>query len=82
MPQVRLAATLKATGLNILRSTTFKNCLRRQKTVKPETDPSQNGLLGVIKEHLRIMYGYFLGMILGVAKNCRRISQLTPQAGL
>jgi hypothetical protein len=82
MPQVRLSATLKATGLNILRSTTFKNRLRRQKTVKPETDPSQNGLLGVIKEQLRIMYGYFLGMILGVAINCRRISQLTPQAGL
>ena len=44
MPQVKLAATLKATGLNIRRSTTFKNRLRRRKTGKPGTDPSQNGL--------------------------------------
>jgi len=81
MPQVRLAATLKATGLNILRSATFKNRLRRQKTGKPETDPSQNGLLGVIKEQLRFMCGYFLGKNIGVAINCRRTGQLTLQAG-
>src|SRR5664279_2002008 len=35
MPQVKLAATLKATGLNILRSTTFKNRLKSQKAEKP-----------------------------------------------
>jgi len=81
MPQVKLAATLKATGLNIRRSTTFKNRLKRRKTEKLETDPSQDGLLGAIKEQLRYMYGYFKGIILGVAINCRRTSQLTMQAG-
>jgi hypothetical protein len=81
MPQVKLAATLKATGLNILRSVAFKNRLRRRKTGKPETDPSRNGLLGVIKEQLRFMYGYFQGIILGVAINCRRTSQLTLEGG-
>jgi IS5 family transposase len=82
MPQVRLAATLKATGLNILRSVTFKNRLRRQKTGKKRENPSQDGLLGVIKEQFRNMYGYFQGMILGVAINCRQANQLTLQAGL
>jgi hypothetical protein len=34
MPQVRLAATLKATGLNILRSAAFRNRKKRYKTAK------------------------------------------------
>ena len=81
MPQVRLAATLKATGLNILRSMTFRNRLKRQKTAKKGANPSQDGLLGVIKEQFRHMYGYFQGMIIGVAINCRRTSQFTLQVG-
>jgi IS5 family transposase len=80
MPQVRLAATLKATGLNILRSVTFKKRLKRQKTDKKGATPSQDGLLGVIKEQFRHMYGYFQGMVVGVAINCRRGCQLTQQA--
>lgn len=81
MPQVRLAATLKATGLNILRSVTFKNRLRGQKTDNRGANPSQDGLLGVIKERFRHMYGYFQGMVIGVAINRRQASQLTLQAG-
>ena len=50
MPQVRVAATLKATGLNILRSTTFKNRIRRQEKAKKGSNHSPNGLVGVIKE--------------------------------
>jgi IS5 family transposase len=81
MPQVKLAATLKATGLNILRSVAFKNRLKRQKTGKSKVNPSRDGLYGVIKEQFRYVYGYFLGMIIGVAINCRRTSQFTLQAG-
>jgi hypothetical protein len=79
MPQVKLAATLKATGLNIRRSTTFKNRLKRQEKAKKGASPSQDGLLGSIGEQVRCLYGYFLGMIIGVAINCRRSSQLTLQ---
>ena len=81
MPQVKLAATLKATGLNILRSVAFKNRLKRQKTGKSKANPSQDGLYGVIKEQFRYVYGYFLGMIIGVAINCRRASQLPLEGG-
>jgi Transposase DDE domain/Transposase domain (DUF772) len=52
MPQVRLAATLKATGLNILRSMAFKNRLKRQKKGKRGLNPSLDGLAGVIKDHI------------------------------
>jgi len=40
MPQVRLAATLKATGLNILRSVAFKNRLKREKSGSKVKRPS------------------------------------------
>ena len=46
MPQVRLAAVLKATGLNILRATAFRNRLKRKKPRKTRKNPSQNGLFG------------------------------------
>jgi hypothetical protein len=81
MPQVRLAATLKATGLNILRSTTFKNRLRRQKMRKKGPNPSRDGLLGAIKEQFRYVYSFFQGMANGVAINCRRTSQFALQVG-
>ncbi len=81
MPQVRLAATLKATGLNILRSATFKNRHKRQKTGKKGAGPSRDGLLDVIKEQLSHVYGNFQRMIFGVVKYCRQIGQLYPQIG-
>jgi hypothetical protein len=81
MPQVRLAATLKATGLNILRSMVFKNRLKRRKKRKTGPTPSRNGLLRAIKEQLSHACGNFQGMIFGVAKYCRQFSQLSPQIG-
>jgi hypothetical protein len=81
MPQVRLAATLKATGLNIMRATTFKNRVKRLKRTDSGANPSQNGLLVVIKEQLSHMYGYFHGMIFGVIKCCQQISRFAPQMG-
>lgn len=58
MPQVRLAATLKATGLNILRATTFKNRLQRPKKENKGSNPSPNGIVGVVKEHILRILGY------------------------
>lgn len=77
MPQVRLAATLKATGLNILRAATFKNRVKRQKKAESGSKPSDNGLLDVIKELLSNKHGNFQGMIFGVVNNNR----FTPQMG-
>lgn len=58
MRQVRLAATLKATGLNILRATAFKNRLKREENRKMRADHSQNGLIGIIKEHILLLWDY------------------------
>jgi hypothetical protein len=59
MPQVRLAATLKAAGLNILRSTTFKNRLKREEKRKTRSNHSLNGLVGIVKEQILQIQGYF-----------------------
>jgi hypothetical protein len=58
MPQVRLAAVLKATGLNILRAMAFKNRLRRQEKRKKGSNPSPNGAIGDVKEHILRLLGY------------------------
>ena len=58
MPQVRLAAVLKATGLNILRAMTFKNRLRRQEKEKMGANPSPKGLVGVVKEQILRLLDY------------------------
>ena len=58
MPQVRLAATLKATGLNILRSMAFKNRLKRDKKRNKGSNPSLNGLVSAVKEHILQIRGY------------------------
>jgi hypothetical protein len=52
MPQVRLAATLKATGLNIRRSMTFKNRLKRDKKRNKGSNPSLDDLFCVVKEQI------------------------------
>lgn len=65
MKQVRLAAVLKASGLNILRATTFKNRLRRQKNENRGSRRPQNGHAGVVKElfkRLRECLWKFLGI--------------------
>ncbi len=58
MPQVRLAAVLKATGLNILRATAFRNRLKRRKIQKPGANPSQNGPFEDFKERFRPLRDY------------------------
>ena len=58
MPQVRLAAVLKATGLNILRATMFKNRLRRVEKRKMRSNHSPNGLVCVVKEQSQRLRDY------------------------
>lgn len=81
MPQVRLSSTLKATGLNILRSVAFKNRLKRQKKGQRYPEPSKNRLFNAIKEQLRLVYDYFLVAVTCVTIYCRQGDKLTPQAG-
>jgi IS5 family transposase len=81
MPQVRLSSTLKATGLNILRSVTFKNRLKRQEKRQRRLEPSENRLFNAIKEHLDFVYDNFLGTVSNIAIYCRRGCKLTLQAG-
>ncbi len=52
MPQVRVSAVLKATGLNILRATTFRNRSRRPKKGNEGSTSSQNDLAGAVKEQI------------------------------
>lgn len=52
MPQVRLAATLKATGLNIHRATAFRNRQKRVCKDAKRPDERLNGLIGTVKEHV------------------------------
>jgi IS5 family transposase len=53
MPQVRLAATLKATGLNIRRATTFKNRQKRCTEGKKQNDSPCNSLISRVREQLK-----------------------------
>jgi hypothetical protein len=81
MPQVRLAAVLKATGLNILRSVAFKNRLKRKEKTKRRPCPSGNRFFNAFKEQLRRMYDNFQATVFSVVKNCLWLSSSTPQAG-
>lgn len=79
MPQVRLSATLKATGLNILRATTFKNRSKRPKTPQERQNPSGNRLFGVVKELFRPVYDFFQGTASAVVNFCHQICKSAPQ---
>lgn len=78
MPQVRLAATLKATGLNILRSMAFKNRLKRHKKGNKGANPSLRGLVEVVKEHILQLRDYFRELSRKFPHNYR-IRYFTPQ---
>ncbi len=62
MPQVRLAAVLKATGLNILRATTFRNRSRGPKKKKEGSICPLKGLVGVVKEQSKRLQSYLRGL--------------------
>ncbi|MHB1397173.1 MAG: transposase [Trichloromonadaceae bacterium] len=56
--QVRLAAVLKATGLNILRATAFRNRLQRREKQKTGANPPRNGLIEAVKEQFQRLRNY------------------------
>jgi hypothetical protein len=58
MSQVRLAAVLKATGLNILRATAFKNRPQGREKERTSSNHSPNGLVGVVKEQFKRLRDY------------------------
>ena len=81
MPQVRLAAVLKATGLNIKRAMAFKNRLRRQEKRKKGSNPSPNGLVGDVKEQILRLLGYLKERFGAFRPVDYRIARFAYQAG-
>jgi hypothetical protein len=81
MPQVRLSATLKATGLNILRSVAFKNRLKRQEKRRLRSEPSENRFFNAIKDRLCHVYDDFIVTVSDIAIYCRQTCNSTPQVG-
>lgn len=80
MPQVRLAAVLKATGLNILRATTFKNRLRRQEKAKKGANHSPNSLVGVVKERFFRLSDYLLELPAAFCSDSCRFDRFASHA--
>jgi len=80
MPQVRLAAVLKATGLNILRATTFKNRLRRVEKRKGRSNHSPNGLIQVVREHVFQLCCYFRELLATSCSACSLNDQFESHA--
>jgi IS5 family transposase len=80
MRQVRLAAVLKATGLNILRATAFKKRLKREETRKMRADHSPNGLIGVIKKHILLLRDYLQELSGACRPSNYRIARFESQA--
>jgi hypothetical protein len=80
MVQVRVAAVLKATGLNILRATAFRNRLRGPKRGNEGSNHPQKGLVGVVKEQYKRLRDY-LRDLFGIycPGNCQ-IGRFIPQA--
>ncbi len=62
MPQVRLAATLKAAGLNIHRAIAFKKRHKRYKTGKKPIDSSCNSLILHVREQIKKQMGHLKTM--------------------
>jgi hypothetical protein len=78
--QVRLAATLKATGLNILRATAFKNRLKREEKRKAKANHSPNGLIGVVKEQILRLRDYLQELSGAFRPDNYRIARFASQA--
>lgn len=81
MPQVRLAAVLKATGLNILRAVAFKKRQKRQEKKQMRLDPLKGRLFSAVKEQLLRIYDYFQATVFDVSINQCRMFESLPQVG-
>jgi len=80
MLQVRLAAVLKATGLNILRATVFRNRQKPKETRGAGANRSPNGVVGVFKGPLRPLRGYLQPLAESFRPGSGHIGWLMPQA--
>ena len=80
MPQVRLAATLKATGLNILRATAFRNRLRGPKTENEGSIHPPRWHVGVIKEQYKRLRDYLKELSEACRPGNCQIGRFIPQA--
>jgi IS5 family transposase len=80
MPQVRLAAVLKAAGLNILRATAFKNRLKREEKRKTKSNPSINGIICVVKEQVLRLRDYLQKLSGAFCSGYYRIASFESQA--
>jgi len=81
MAQVRVAAVLKATGLNILRSTVFRNRQRKLERAQKNPESVINALLLTVKER----FGRLLNHLIQLAKAippryCRYAGVMIPAA--
>lgn len=79
MRQVRLAAVLKATGLNILRATTFRNRLRGPKKGNEGPNSAPTGLIEAVKEQFKRLRGYLRPFAGALCPGDYRIACLMPQ---
>ena len=82
MRQVRLAAKLKATGLNILRATTFKNRLKREEKRKKRASHAPNGLIVFVKERFFRLSDYIRHLSEDFYSDNCQINRFAAQAAL
>ncbi|MDY0268413.1 transposase, partial [Trichloromonas sp.] len=80
MRQVRLAAVLKATGLNILRATAFRNRQKPKGTRETGTNLYPNDVVGSFKELSNPLRGYLRHLAESFRPGNNRIGRLMPQA--
>jgi len=79
MPQVRQAAVLKATGLNILRSTTFRNRQRKIEEARKRADSTLNELIRTVKERFNQLLGCVFQLSEAFAPNIYRNANILHQ---
>lgn len=79
MPQVRLAAVLKATGLNILRATAFRNRLKREERRKTRSNRSPNDLIGSVREQFYPVIDYIRKLIAVFKPEICHVGRIEPQ---
>lgn len=79
MPQVRLAAVLKATGLNILRASAFRNGRRRHPGGKSGDRSTNDGAIGTIKKQIRRLWRLILQGFEAFTPETCRPDQSIPQ---
>jgi DDE family transposase/transposase-like protein DUF772 len=81
LPQVRLAATLKATGLNILRAAAFKSRQKTEARRKAKSNSGQNWLIDAVKEQCNRLYDYMNQLSGIVCPVNHQTNFLIPQSG-